>query len=68
MDLVAILSEDVLLYVVILCCVEFITLELIQFSGIIQSFCSLGASSASSDEVEIKTSAALTALTDFSVF
>jgi hypothetical protein len=55
-------------YVVILCFVALITVELFQISGIIGCFGSLVASSASSDELEIQISAALIALTDFSVF
>ena len=55
-------------YVVILCLVALITLQLFQISGIIGSFGSLVASSASSDEVEMKMLPALIALTDFSVF
>ena len=43
-------------YAVILCLVALITLEIFQISGIIGSFGSLVASSASSDEVEIKKS------------
>ena len=44
------------------------TLELFQTSGIIRNLGILVASSASSDGVEIKISAALIALNDFSVF
>ena len=55
-------------YVVILSLVVFITLELFQINGINGSLCCLVASSASSDELKIKISVALIALTDMSVF
>jgi hypothetical protein len=54
------------IYDVIWCLVALITL--FRISGIIGSFGSLVASSSPSDEVKIKISAALIALTDFSVF
>ena len=51
-----------------MCLVAFITVEIYQISDISGSFGSLVDSSASLDEVEVKTSAALNALIDFSVF
>ena len=51
-----------------MCLVALITVELLKIGDIIGSFGSLVASSASSDEVEVKISTALIALTDFSVF
>ena len=44
------------------------TIELFKISGIIESLSSLVATSDSPDEVKIKISAALIALTDFSIF
>ena len=55
-------------YVVKLFIVALITLKLFQISGIFGRYDSLVTSSASSDEVEIKISAALIAFTDFPVF